>query len=415
MAHLALRRVEKVYPTHPPLHALRQVDLDIERGEFVAVVGPSGSGKTTLLSLMGLLDVPTMGEVWIDGINTAKLSEARRSRLRSDQIGFVFQQFFLLPALTALENVATGMLYQGMKPAVRRRKAREALDLVGLANRATHRPGELSGGEQQRVAIARAIAGDPVILFADEPTGALDQASGRMVMDCLRGVHRAGATVVVITHDQGLAAQFHRQIHMLDGAVVQDDRVGPGDITPPVGLPVVTMATAPVIPVTSVMPVPPVTPVEPAEPVLEPEPEPQVEVEVLPEPAAPEPEPGPGPEPAAVQTVVAEPVVAEPAAAQTEVVQPVALDTAVVEPVAPEPAPEPEPEPVPAPVPVTAVPAPAAPSPVAARPLPRPRIPWTPPPAPGSRTAPAEPGSLLDSLAARLSFLRASEDEEANQ
>jgi putative ABC transport system ATP-binding protein len=217
MAHLALRRVSKVYPTKPPLHALRDVTLDIELGEFVAVVGPSGSGKTTLLSVMGLLDVPTSGEVWVDGVEAARLSEAERSRVRSDQIGFVFQQFYLLSALTARENVATGMLYQGLAVAERRRRADAALEKVGLTERASHRPQELSGGEQQRVAIARAIAGDPAVVFADEPTGALDQASGRMVLECLRSANDSGATVVVITHDPDLASQFSRQVHVLDG------------------------------------------------------------------------------------------------------------------------------------------------------------------------------------------------------
>ncbi|MDR2565107.1 MAG: ABC transporter ATP-binding protein [Bifidobacteriaceae bacterium] len=219
LAHLALRRVSKVYPTKPPLHALRDVNLDIERGELVAVVGPSGSGKTTLLSLMGLLDTPTSGEVWIDGVEASGLTEAQRSRARSDQIGFVFQQFYLLSSLTARENVATGMLYQGLAPAERRARADAALERVGLSARASHRPGELSGGEQQRVAIARAIAGDPAVVFADEPTGALDQASGRMVLDCLRAANQTGATVVVITHDLGLAELFDRQIHVLDGEV----------------------------------------------------------------------------------------------------------------------------------------------------------------------------------------------------
>ncbi|MDR0594543.1 MAG: ABC transporter ATP-binding protein [Bifidobacteriaceae bacterium] len=219
MAHLALRHVSKVYPTNPPLHALSDVSLDIERGELVAVVGPSGSGKTTLLSLMGLLDAPTSGEVWIDGLDAAGLTEAQRSRARSDLIGFVFQQFYLLSSLTARDNVATGMLYQGLAPAERRRRADAALERVGLANRSSHRPGELSGGEQQRVAIARAIAGEPAVVFADEPTGALDQASGRMVLDCLRSANQTGATVIVITHDLSLAAQFDRQIHVLDGRV----------------------------------------------------------------------------------------------------------------------------------------------------------------------------------------------------
>ncbi|MDR1187918.1 MAG: ABC transporter ATP-binding protein [Bifidobacteriaceae bacterium] len=219
MAHLALREVSKVYPTKPPLAALKDVNLDIERGELVAVVGPSGSGKTTLLSLMGLLDTPTDGEIWIDGVNSAALSDAGRSRTRSDQVGFVFQQFYLLPSLTARDNVASGMLYRGLPAAERRQRADAALDRVGLAARAKHRPGELSGGEQQRVAIARAIANEPAVVFADEPTGALDQASGRRVLECLVEANQGGATVVVITHDPGLAANFDRQIHVLDGEV----------------------------------------------------------------------------------------------------------------------------------------------------------------------------------------------------
>ncbi|MDR2348092.1 MAG: ABC transporter ATP-binding protein [Bifidobacteriaceae bacterium] len=221
LAHLALRNVSKVYPTKPPLAALKNVSLDIDRGEFVAVVGPSGSGKTTLLSLMGLLDVPTAGEIWIDGLDAARLTEAGRSRARSDQIGFVFQQFYLLPALTARDNVATGMLYQGLSAAERRARADSALERVGLTPRAKHRPGELSGGEQQRVAIARAIAGQPAVVFADEPTGALDQASGRIVLDCLKAANQDGATVVVITHDLSLADQFDRQLHVLDGEVTE--------------------------------------------------------------------------------------------------------------------------------------------------------------------------------------------------
>jgi len=223
LPHLALHGTSKIYPGNPPVYALDNVDLLIDQGEFVAVVGPSGSGKTTMLSVMGTLDSPTAGEVWIDGVETTTLSQAQRSRLRSDRIGFVFQQFYLLPSLTALDNVATGLLYQGYAPAKRRREALAALDMVGLAQRASHRPGQLSGGEQQRVAIARAIAGGPTILFADEPTGALDQASGQLVIQALRTVNQTGATVVVITHDQHLAEHFSRRVTMLDGQVVDDD------------------------------------------------------------------------------------------------------------------------------------------------------------------------------------------------
>jgi putative ABC transport system ATP-binding protein len=224
--------VGKVFPGSPPLRVLRDVDLDIGPGEFVAVVGPSGSGKTTMVSIMGTLDAPTSGEVLIDSVPTGQLSEADRSALRSDEIGFVFQQFFLLPALTALENVAAGMLYQGVERRERRRRALAALDRVGLAGRARHRPGELSGGEQQRVAIARAIAGDPGILFADEPTGALDRATGRRIVEDLRQIAASGTTVVVITHDNELAAGFSRRICLLDGAVVADERQPPAQAPP---------------------------------------------------------------------------------------------------------------------------------------------------------------------------------------
>jgi putative ABC transport system ATP-binding protein len=172
---------------------------------------------------MGTLDQPSSGQVEIEGVDAAALSEVERSRLRSDVIGFVFQQFFLLPALNALDNVATGMLYQGIAKAKRRQRAAEALELVGLAARAGHRPSELSGGEQQRVAIARAIAGRPDILFADEPTGALDQASGHMIVDTLRAVSDAGTTVIVITHDRALAGRFERQVSLLDGRIVSDE------------------------------------------------------------------------------------------------------------------------------------------------------------------------------------------------
>ena len=221
---LALRGVNKLYPGHPPLHVLKDVTLTVGRGEFVAVVGPSGSGKTTMLSIMGILDQPTSGRVWIDGVDAAEVSEVERARLRADVVGFVFQQFFLLPSLSAVDNVAEGMLYQRVPRQERRRRAYAALDLVGLAPRAKHRPGELSGGEQQRVAIARAIAGDPHVLFADEPTGALDQTTGHMIVDYLRAIADRGTTVVVITHDAGLAERFDRKISVLDGRIVGDWR-----------------------------------------------------------------------------------------------------------------------------------------------------------------------------------------------
>jgi len=220
---ISLYEVTKTYPGHPPLTVLHSVNLDIGAGEDLAVVGPSGSGKTTMLSIMGILDHPTSGEVWIDQVNVNDLPEADRARLRAESIGFVFQQFFLLPTLSAAENVAEGMLYQGIRRPQRHQRALEALDRVGLAERAHHRPGQLSGGEQQRVAIARAIAGGPRLIFADEPTGALDQASGHMVVDYLRDIATDGTTVVVITHDQGLASGFTRRVSLLDGEIVADD------------------------------------------------------------------------------------------------------------------------------------------------------------------------------------------------
>jgi|GEM_PF-187760 len=225
MTLLSLRGVTKTYPG--PLTVLRDVNLDIDASEDIAVVGPSGSGKTTMLSIMGLLDQPTSGEVWIEGQDTAGLPEAARARLRAEVIGFVFQQFFLLPTLSAVDNVAEGMLYQGLRRTERHRRAMEALERVGLAARSGHRPGQLSGGEQQRVAIARAIAGGPRLLFADEPTGALDQANGHMVIDYLQGIAAAGTTVIVITHDQGLASGFSRRVDLLDGEVVADVRGRP--------------------------------------------------------------------------------------------------------------------------------------------------------------------------------------------
>jgi len=244
---VSLQGVTKTYPG--PLTVLRDVSLDIAAGEDVAVVGPSGSGKTTMLSIMGTLDTPTAGEVWVGGVNTSTLTDPARARLRAEDIGFVFQQFFLLPTLSALDNVAEGLLYRGWRRPRRRDQAMEALDRLGLTARAHHRPGELSGGEQQRVAIARAIAGGPRLVLADEPTGSLDQASGHMIVDYLQAIADDGTTVVVITHDQALAARFGRQISLLDGTVVEDDsgrrgRTGRG-AAPAVSAPRETPGTVP--------------------------------------------------------------------------------------------------------------------------------------------------------------------------
>jgi putative ABC transport system ATP-binding protein len=210
--------VSKVYPGG--VAALRDVTLRIEEGELVGIVGPSGSGKSSLLHLMGALDRPTAGEVSVAGHRLARLSDAERSAVRAHHIGFVFQQFHLAPGVSALDNVADGLLYTGVGRANRLAAARNALGAVGLAHRGGHRPDQLSGGERQRVAFARAIVGSPRVLLADEPTGNLDSSSGAAVMQLLQARHAAGTTVVVITHNQSIAESFPRRISILDGSVL---------------------------------------------------------------------------------------------------------------------------------------------------------------------------------------------------
>lgn len=216
-----LAGVTKEYPGG--VAALRGVDLRVARAELLAIVGPSGSGKSTLLHIIGTLDRPTAGSVTIAGHDIATLTDRRLSALRAQHIGFVFQSFHLVPGISAQDNVAEGLLYSGLPRAERRRRAAVALDRVGLADRMAHRPHELSGGQKQRVAIARAVVGEPDLLLADEPTGALDSASGEAVMALLHDLNKEGATIAVITHDSEIAAELPRQVRIRDGQVVADE------------------------------------------------------------------------------------------------------------------------------------------------------------------------------------------------
>ena len=203
-------------------YALLNIHLEIRQGDFVAIAGPSGCGKSTLLSILGLLDVPTEGTFALNDRPTASLSPAQRARIRNREIGFVFQNFNLIPDLTVAENVELPLTYRGMSPGDRRGRASAALERVGMTHRARHFPGQLSGGQQQRVAVARALAGDPSILLADEPTGNLDSGNADAVMQLLADLHRGGSTICMVTHDPRFASYADRTVHLFDGRIVEE-------------------------------------------------------------------------------------------------------------------------------------------------------------------------------------------------
>jgi len=220
---IKLKDLTKVFATDEvETHALSNVNLDIARGEYVSIGGPSGCGKSTLLSILGLLDSPTGGAYELNNRPVAELPASERARVRNREIGFIFQSFNLIGDLTVFENVELPLTYRGMRPAERRQRVTEALERVGMAHRAKHLPSQLSGGQQQRVAVARAVAGEPVILLADEPTGNLDSKSGEAVMELLRELHQAGATICMVTHDPRYARHAQRNIHLFDGRIVDE-------------------------------------------------------------------------------------------------------------------------------------------------------------------------------------------------
>jgi putative ABC transport system ATP-binding protein len=226
-AVLEMHGVTKVYPGTPPIPALRGIDLAVDHGELVSVVGPSGSGKSTLLHIMGTLDRPTAGSVQVSGFDVGRMSDRQLSALRSQRIGFVFQQFHLLDAETALDNVADGLLYTGRPAAERRGMAAATLERVGLAHRMRQHANKLSGGERQRVAVARAIVGHPSLVLADEPTGNLDSKSSDSIVELLEELNAEGITLVVITHNPEIAARFPRQVALRDGMIEADQTAVP--------------------------------------------------------------------------------------------------------------------------------------------------------------------------------------------
>ncbi len=217
---LTMKDLSKVYRTHlVETHALREFSIHVDEGEFVAVTGPSGSGKTTFMNIAGLLEEHTGGSYQLDGIEVSGLSDSQRSKIRNEKLGFIFQGFNLIPDLNLFDNVDVPLRYRGFSSRERKQRIEKALEQVGLASRRRHYPAELSGGQQQRVAIARALAGDPRILLADEPTGNLDSAMARSVMEILEGINADGTTIIMVTHDPELAARARRNVHIIDGQV----------------------------------------------------------------------------------------------------------------------------------------------------------------------------------------------------
>jgi putative ABC transport system ATP-binding protein len=222
-ALIEMEAVDKVFADDEvETHALSGIHLRVRKGEWVAVVGPSGSGKTTLLAILGLLDAPSDGRFLLEGKPVQDLSPRERARVRNRQIGFIFQSFNLIGDLTVLENVELPLTYRGMPPGERRQRAEQALERVGMAHRGGHMPAQLSGGQQQRVAVARAVAGDPLILLADEPTGNLDSKNGQAVMQLLTELHHGGSTLIMVTHDPGYARLATRSVSLFDGRIVAE-------------------------------------------------------------------------------------------------------------------------------------------------------------------------------------------------
>lgn len=223
MSLIEVKDIYKIYnPGENEVRALDGINLTIERGEFVAIVGQSGSGKSTLMNMLGLLDVPSSGEYYLDGENVSHMTDDQLSEIRNKQIGFIFQGFNLISSLTAQANVELPLVYRGMKPEQRHKLSKEALERVGLSHRINHLPKQMSGGQQQRVAIARAVAARPPIILADEPTGNLDSRSGEDVMKILNELHEEGRTIILITHDNGIAERAKRVIRIHDGQIVDD-------------------------------------------------------------------------------------------------------------------------------------------------------------------------------------------------